>query len=385
MAAFFEFLNYPKIVSGQCALENIPAELAGYDAQKPLVIAGTQMVQRGLIKKFLKAFSDSTVVIGAVYDKISNYAGITQVQEAADLYNNRGCDAIIALGNGSVVDVAKAVNVLVSEKTHTLKAYHDGGDFRNILKPLVVVPSCCFNGWEATRTMIVDNRQITSERLFPQTVIIDARMLKQCHPTCILESGVITFLHAYTALISDDFNPMNTAVAHTAMRLLCDNWVQAVRGGADGEALQALANAAIIAQAAFSNVGPGLVHLLAEVLSKVSGISIGKLVLALLPSALDPVESKATSIKEALYLAMVGMEQYAAKSSQGRPDKAVAAIRQLIDEVVEGGGASLKDLKVQEHLLDKTAQEVSAISNGLFDETQCLAILTKSWSGDGRQ
>lgn len=233
--------------------------------------------------------------------------------------------------------------------------------------------------------MSVDNHRFTSERLFPQTVIIDARMLKQCHPTCVLESGAITLLHAYTALTSDAANSMATAMAHTAMRLLCDHWVQGVHPTVTGEALLPLANAAIISQAAFFNVGPGLVHLLAEALSKASGVSIGKLVLALLPSTLDVVASKATSVKESLYLAVVGMEQYAATSSQDRPDKGGAAIRQLIDRVVEGAPPSLKDLKVQEYLLDKTAREVSANSNGLFDETQCLATLTKAWSGDGRQ
>ena len=47
----YEFLAHPKIISGKCSLENIPAELAGYDAQKPLVIARKSIVARCAIKK----------------------------------------------------------------------------------------------------------------------------------------------------------------------------------------------------------------------------------------------------------------------------------------------------------------------------------------------
>lgn len=385
MADYFEFLNYPKIVSGHCALENIPSELAGYDAQKPLVVAGTQIGKRGLKKAFLKAFDDSTVVVGAVYDTISHYAGITQVREAADLFKARGCDAIIALGDGPVVDTAKAVNVLVSENVRTLQSCHGEARFDATFKPLLVVPSGCLEGWETTGTMTVDNRRITSERLFPQAVIIDARMLKGCLSSCLMESGAITLANALTAISSDHPNPMITAMAHPALRLLCDHWAQGIRQPEMKTAGLALINAAVVSQAAFSNVGPGLVHYLAETLSRETGIHTGRLILALLSPALDAVQSKASSAKEALYLAIAGMERYAATLPLERPEKGVAAVRQLIDQVMTGKPLSLKALMVQEHLLEKTARSVSTDSEGLFSETQCLAVLNNAWNGEGRQ
>ena len=119
----YEFLIYPKIVSGQCALENLPSELDGNNAQKPLVITSQAVVRNGLTKILVKAFYDSAVVIGAIYDPVLDYAGISQAQQAARLFIERGCDAIIALGGGPVVALAKAVNVLVSERQGTLQPY----------------------------------------------------------------------------------------------------------------------------------------------------------------------------------------------------------------------------------------------------------------------
>ena len=75
----YEFLNYPKIISGKCSLENIPAELAGYNAQKPLVIARKSIAQgNAAIKKFVRAFADSMVIFGAIYDEVEDYAGISR-------------------------------------------------------------------------------------------------------------------------------------------------------------------------------------------------------------------------------------------------------------------------------------------------------------------
>ena len=68
-----------------------------------------------LIEVVREMLPEVPVVLGGIYDEARDYAGITQAQEAAQLYKARGCDALIALGDSPVVDLTKAVNILVSE------------------------------------------------------------------------------------------------------------------------------------------------------------------------------------------------------------------------------------------------------------------------------
>lgn len=378
---YFEFLNYPKIISGQCALENLPSELEGYDAQKPLVITAKSVGRRGLTKKFIKAFYDSTVVLGGIYDEVRDYAGISQAQEAAQLFKARGCDAIIALGDGPVVDLAKAINILVSENMTDLRACYEGAPLSRRLKPLMVVPACCFNGLEASNSMTVDNRRIVSDVLFPEVFVMDGRMTAGCSAACLAETGIIALTQAIAALTVAAPNPMTDAVAHAALSLLAEHLPLAVRHPANRSACLALANAAVMAATAHCNTVPGLAHLTAEALSHATGITRGKLLASILPAVLSAHWAHNAPPRDELYLALAGFEQFAAASGKERSGNA----RGLVLDLVRGLGhvlpLSLQALRIQSHILHQVAQSAAELSAGRFTATQCHLILTAAQIG----
>lgn len=378
---YHEFLNYPKIVSGKCALENIPSELDGHNAQKPLVITGKSIVRRGLVKKMIKALYDSTIVIGAVYDEVLDYAGISQARDAAQLFSERGCDAVIALGNGPVADLAKAVNVLVSEKTDTLRSYYEGAAISRALKPLLLAPACHFNGWEATNTMTVDNRRITSDHLYPEVIILDPRITQGCCPECLAESGAVTLARAFTALAGETGHPMIDAVAYPAMRILAEHLAEGVRHPRNKVSSQALADAAIMAAAAHSNTEPGMVQLLAEALSSLTGISAGKLTAVLLPPVIAAFQQTNRSVRDELCLAVAGMETYSAIPESERPGKGLEMTLDLAGRLTGVLPGSLKALRVQHYLLDSAASAAAAAGNGRFTVDQCRSVLAQAWEG----
>ncbi len=117
---FFQFFSQAKIMSGNRAMDNIPVELDGFDARKPLVITTKEVTKAGLGRKFAKACYDSNVVIGAIFDEVPYYAGISQVRDLVKLFRDRGCDSLIAIGGGAAADVAKCINIMVSEETDDL-------------------------------------------------------------------------------------------------------------------------------------------------------------------------------------------------------------------------------------------------------------------------
>jgi alcohol dehydrogenase len=378
----YEFLIYPKIVSGQCALENLPTELDGNDAQKPLVVTSQAVVRNGLAKILVKAFYDSAVVIGAIYDPVLDYAGISQAQQAARLFIERGCDAIIALGGGPVVALAKAVNVLVSERQATLLPYYSGAPIVGPLKPLIVVPSGAGDGQEAMPAMTVDNRVIISEALFPGVFVLDGRMTMGANPQVVAESGAIALAQAVTALTMETPNPMIDALAHPSLDLLARHLLPAVRHPKDKGAGLAVANAAVLASAAGANSGPGLVFMLGEALAEATGVSLGKCLGILLPFAMDALRNANRPVRDQLCLAMAGLEGFAAMPATERPNKGLEMAAALARELKVALPASLQALRVQRHLLDPVARAAAAKSAGRFQAAECRAILGQAWDAN---
>ncbi len=378
----YEFLLYPKIVSGRCALENLPTELDGHNAQKPLVITSQALARSGRTKALIKAFYDSAVVIGAIFDPVLDYAGISQARQAARLFGNRGCDAIIALGGGPVVALAKAVNLLASEKRETLQPYYDGTPIAGPLKPLIVVPSGPTDGQEATPAMTVDNRTIVSDSLYPGVFVLDGRMTSADDGRDLAESAAITLAQAFTALTMARPSPMVDALAHPALALLAQYLAPALRRPADKTAGLALANAAVMASAASANTGPGLFQVLAAALADATGICLGTCLGILLPFGMAALQKADQPVRDELCLCLAGTERYSAMAAPDRPVRGLELAAALARELQAVLPASLKAMRVQHYLLEPVARTAAEKGAGGFTADECRAILTRAWEAN---
>jgi len=375
----FEFFNQSKIISGKCALDNIPFELTGYDARKPLVIASRKVTERGLKKTFIKAFYDSVTVIGAFFDEVDDYAGITLAQRGATLFRSRGCDSIIALGGGAAVDVARAVNLLVTGKTDTLQPYLDGAPIPAHLKPMIYVPAGASRGTEAANIMTIDNRRIVSDALYPDVVILDPRMTRSCCAECAAQSAAIAIEQAAMSILDEKNNPMIDAYAYPAMRYLAENIKKGIKKPGNRDAALALANASVMAAVASANAGPGIARLLAEELETLTGVSTGTLIGILLPHALSRVANKKSSLRDELLLAAAGMEVYSATPQKERAIKGVEVTLAIYGNLKRALPAGLQQLNIQKHLLARAADAAAKRSGKRYTEADCLAVLDHAW------
>ncbi|MBN2160385.1 MAG: iron-containing alcohol dehydrogenase [Spirochaetes bacterium] len=380
----YEFLNHSKIISGKCALETIPAELGGYDAQKPLVIALKSVVERGLKKKFIKTFSNSMVVLGGIYDEVREYAGISLAQDAAILFKARGCDSIIALGCGPAVDLAKAVNVLVSEKIDNLSAHYEGAAIKGPLKPLIVVTAGRSNGREAANALVVDNRELVSDFLCPDVFIIDPRMTPGSCGESVAESGATAMAQAFAVLTDRGINPMTAAVAHPAMSYLAEYLAKGVKRPKNRQASVALANASVMASAAYSNSRPGMANLLAGELAEATGISAGRFERIILPSVIAAMLKKKAWIEDDLYLAAAGIDGYAATPAGERTQRGLEVSLNIVGGLKKVLPVSLSEMKVQKHFLEKAAKAAAAKSGKRFTEAECASVLAQAWDAAGK-
>lgn len=374
----YEFLNHAKIISGKKALEHIPFELKGYDSRKPLVLTSPETARRGAVKKLLPAFNDSPITLGAVYGDVPGYLGIGLVRDLGELFRARGCDSIIALGSGTVMDAAKALNILVSEKSEDLLAFFDGKPLGGGLKPLIYLPDGSSSGTEMTNTVAMDNRSMTSDLLYPDVVVIDPRIARGCCSQCVAEACVIAMANAVGAAVQEPHNPMVDAYVYPALRFLSEHMAKGIRRPGNRAAGVALANACMSAAIASSNAPTGLALLLADELAKPTGVSRGALLRAVFPPAITFMVEKKKAMRDEIYLALAGFEEFSSTPADKRPRAGLEKIMVLLKSTGKHLPVSLRELRIPRHVLAEAAGAAAEKSAGRYTVAECMAVLEKA-------
>ncbi|HVZ32770.1 MAG TPA: iron-containing alcohol dehydrogenase, partial [Polyangiaceae bacterium] len=108
-------------------------------AQRPLIITDRGVRDARLIEIAQAAFESGGVDAKLVFDDVPQDSSTEAVADIARLYRARDCDALIAIGGGSVIDTAKAANILVSEGGEDLRVYAGTNVLKRRLKPLFVL------------------------------------------------------------------------------------------------------------------------------------------------------------------------------------------------------------------------------------------------------
>lgn len=390
---YYEFFCPVKIVAGHMALEHIPFELSTLQAKRPMIITDKGVRGAGLLAHVEAAFEGAEAVIAAIYDDVPPDSSLTTVRDAAALFRANNCDAIIAIGGGSVIDTSKGVNILVTEGGDDLMKYMGAHNLKRPLKPFFVVPTTSGTGSEVTLVAVIADKEkgvkmpFTSYFLMPNAAVLDSRMTITLPPHITAMTGMDALTHAVEAFTCMAHNPMSDAYATAAISKISQNLMKVMEDPKDADGRLELAQASTMAGAAFSNSMVGLVHSLGHSLGAVCHLPHGLCMSLFLPYVLEyNLETSADRIGE-LLLPLAGADVYAATPKAQRALKAIAHIKSMRDELYsrcklprtlkETGKVSLDQL---EHVAELTINDGSIIFNPKeTDYEEALAILKRAW------
>ena len=122
--SYHEFFCPVKIVAGHMALEHIPFELSTLGAKRPMIITDKGVRSNGLLEPVEAAFTDTECVIAYVFDDVPPDSSLQTVRKAAELYRQHNCDALIAIGGGSVIDTRSEERRVGNECRSRWSPYH---------------------------------------------------------------------------------------------------------------------------------------------------------------------------------------------------------------------------------------------------------------------
>jgi alcohol dehydrogenase len=375
---YYEFCCRVKTVAGHEVLEKIPGMLGAMHASKPMIITDKGVVAAGLIDIVTTAIGDQ-LTIGSVEDDVPPDSDVKVVNSLAKTYVKNGCDSIIAVGGGSVLDTAKGVNIIVSENSDDLMKFTGAGALKKRLKPLVAVPTTAGTGSEVTLVAVIAdheknrNMAFTSYFLLPDIAVIDSRMTKTLPDFLTALTGMDALTHAVEAYTCLSKNPISDSAALEAITLISKNLLRVVKNPSDQEGRLALATAATLAGMAFSNSMVGMIHTLGHSVGAVCHVAHGTCMSILLPYGLEYNMHKNGDYAGELLYAIAGDAVYARTPKSQRAVRTVEYIRALNQALYDAtGGRHARCLK-----------EVMGRDGKAMVPRNKLEIIAKVAQGDG--
>ncbi len=393
MNAYFEFQNAVKLLCGEASLERIPSELEHLGASRPLLLSDAMLAGIGTLALVADAMKAEGCEPAGIFTDIPVDSSLKVVNGIAALYRELGCDALVAVGGGSVIDTAKGVRLVLSQDTDDILAI---GGYENLTRgrhiPFIVVPTTAGTGSECTGVAVIrnDETQVKMEFLSPfvepDVAVLDPRMTEGLPPRATASTGLNALCHAIETATCLQANPLSSAYARAAIRLIAENLEEATRNGRNRKARFAMAVASTMAGIAFSNSMVGAVHAIGHALGSVCHVPHAVAMGILLPHVMRYNMERIAPAYGELLPELAGMDAALEIPADVRGEATLRAVEVLAQELAAlcGLPLALRDAGVDKKDFAQVARV--AVNDGAMivtpraaDEAQVIAILEAAY------
>jgi len=278
----------PPLKFGAGAADEIGFELSQYEVRRVLVLTDSGVLASGVPDRI----ADSLTRYGITYeifDGVHVEPTDDSMAKAVGYAREQGpWDAFIAVGGGSTIDTAKAVNLLTSHPGELMDYVNKPVGAAKAppgpLKPLIAVPTTAGTGSESTAMCVLDilsmrvKTGISHWRLRPTMAVVDPLLTMTLPPEVTAASGMDIVCHALESYTARDYrrserkapeervtycgaNPVSDLWSEKALSLLAGAFRNAVHRGADDVAARTdMMMAATFAGMGFGNAGVHIPH-----------------------------------------------------------------------------------------------------------------------------
>ncbi len=271
---FYQFQAPTRVIAGRGLIEGTGFEFAKEGASRVLIVTDEVIHGTGLIDRVRAGVEDGGLEVAGVYDGVPPDSDSGVVKAAAAAGHEHGADSILAVGGGSVMDTAKAANVIFThggeprewEGYYGLPRAGDGLGRPHDLAPLACIPTTCGTGSEVSFAAVIKDReehvkfQIGDFPLYPRLAILDPESTRTLPPRIAAATGMDAMSHAIEGYVSSEWSPHGDACALQALRLLRENLRRAVESPEDEAARGNMLIAANLAIQPTSTGAIGITH-----------------------------------------------------------------------------------------------------------------------------
>ena len=362
MTRALHFQMSGRLIVGVGTVGELPDVLRQLGAARPMLVTDAGLAKAGLCDRVADGIASAGLPC-TVFDRVEPDPKIEIVYECRDAARHGDCDAIVGLGGGSSLDIAKVTAVVLA----------NGGEVADYLGvdnipapglPTVMLPTTAGTGSEVTPIAVLSDKAehlkkgIVSGHLYPDVALVDPALAVTLPPHVTAYTGVDALTHAVEAYTNKHAQPFIDTFALAGIRLIGENLRQAVAVGDDIRARCNMALASLYGGMCLGSVNTAAVHALAYPLGGTFDVPHGVANSLLLPYVME--FSRDSDPRKYAHIAAALGEDIDGLTQPQAAERSVSAVRKLCGDI--GIVSRMRELSIPADAVDEMAEAAMKVT-----------------------
>ena len=267
-------------------------ELTKPYGKKALIVTGHSSAKKSGLYDKVKDSLKAEGIDSVLFDKVAQNPLTTTAAEGAAFAKENGCDVVVAIGGGSIMDCAKAIAFL-AVNNGDVSDYIFGKKASDTALPIILIPTTCGTGSEGNGFAVLtnpdngDKKSLRCNAIVAKVSIVDPECMMTMPKHVLASVGFDALCHNMEAYTSKIAQPFTDALSLYAVDLIAHNLVDVYKGTGSKESWEKITLASTIGGMVINTAGVTLAHGMEHPASGLKDIVHGKGLAALTPTIIE--------------------------------------------------------------------------------------------------
>ncbi len=244
-----------------------------------------------------------------VFDNIMPNPLTTTAMEGVEIAKANGCDVVVGIGGGSIMDCAKAIAFLCVNDGD-INDYIFNIKVSDKALPSILIPTTCGTGSEGNGFAVLtnpengDKKSLRCNAIVAKASIIDSTLMETMPKSVLASCGFDAFCHSLEAYLSKIGQPFTDVLSIYGMNLVGESLVEIYKGNGTPELWDKLTLASTIGGMVINTAGitvaHGMEHPASGLKNLVHGRGLASLTSVIMERTVDAAPEKCAVISQAL-------------------------------------------------------------------------------------
>ena len=267
-------------------------ELTKPYGKKALIVTGHSSAKKSGLYDKVKDSLKAEGIDAVLFDKVAQNPLTTTAAEGAAFAKDNGCDVVVAIGGGSIMDCAKAIAFL-AVNDGDVSDYIFGKKASDTALPIILIPTTCGTGSEGNGIAVLtnpdngDKKSLRCNAIVAKVSIVDPECMMTMPKHVLASVGFDALCHNMEAYTSKIAQPFTDALSLYAVDLIAHNLVDVYKGTGSKESWEKITLASTIGGMVINTTGVTLAHGMEHPASGLKDVVHGKGLAALTPTIIE--------------------------------------------------------------------------------------------------
>ena len=287
----FEFASAGRIIFGDGSAEQLPG-LARELGRRALLV--TDSFQPPAVKSLIAELRAADLQV--THFSVSGEPDVDVIDRAKRIALSEGCDLVISIGGGSVIDSGKASAALIPNSGEVLDYLEVIGAGRKLVAdplPFIALPTTAGTGAEVTKNAVIGSKahrvkvSLRDSRMLADIALVDPQLTHSLPAAVTASTGMDALTQVLEPFVSQQANPLTDAICVEGLRRAGRSLRRVHAEPNDAAARADMALTSLFGGLALANAKLGAVHGFAGVLGGMYDAPHGAICAALLPPVMQ--------------------------------------------------------------------------------------------------